>query len=120
MTSKKYPHLYVLPAKDPVKASWEEKAEQSAINERDIKKQMDKLHGISGAVFLVTILLEICLWQFVEAMGNALSFTGYIAVVAIGLAMGLLGGVLFYLTASVEASVRRSLSENGTEADDYV
>ena len=120
MKSKKNPRLSVLPVRDVVRPSWEEKNILPVINERAIKKQMDKLHNISGAVFLVTILLEICLWQFVTVMNTTLSFAGVVEMVAVSLAVGLLGGVLFYLTASVEASVRQNLSESGTEVDDYV
>lgn len=117
MRSKKNPRLYVLPRREVLKPTWEEKKAPHTMNEQAIKKQMDKLHNVSSAVFVVTILLEICIWQFISVMDHALSFAGVIAAIAVSLAVGLLGGILVFLTASVETSVRQNLTPNEQEGE---
>lgn len=120
MRNKKNPRLYVLPQREVLKPTWEEKKESPAVNEQAIKKQMDKLHSISSAVFVVTILLEICIWQLVAVADHALGFAGVVVAIAASLTAGLLGGILVFLTESVEASVRESLTPNEQEGEEYV
>lgn len=120
MKKKKYPYLYVLPQKEILKPSWEEKAKPSAVNEQAIRRQMDKLRGISGAVLLSTILLEVCIWQLVAALNHSMGISGTIAFVAAALAVGLFGGILFFLTASVAEAVRRNLHPTEAEDEEHV
>lgn len=120
MKSNKYPHLYVLPQKEALTPSWDETEETSTVNQQMIRKQMDKLHGISGAVFVATVLLEICIWQFSAAIGSSLGLIGTVAIIAASLIVGLIGGILTHLTSSVEQTVRQHLPSVETEDEYYV
>lgn len=120
MKSNKYPHLSVLPPKEKLTYSWDNTEEKSAIDERAIRRQMDKLHSVSSAVFVATILLEICIWQFHAALGSSLGLLGTIVIIAASLIVGLVGGIFAHLTASVEQTVRQHLPTVAPEDEYYV
>ena len=120
MISNKYPHLHILPPKEKLTFSWDEAEEKSAIDGKAIRKQMDTLRGVSSAVFVATILLEICIWQLSAAFGSSMGILGTVVIIAASLVIGLIGGVLSHLTASVEKTVRQHLPPVEPEDDYYV
>lgn len=121
MKHSRKPNLYVLPLKDAVHPSWEdEQRRKNTVNHTEIRKQMDKLHSVSAAVFVATILLEICIWKFEAIAGTELGLAGTLALVVVSLIVGLVGGILFFLTASVEENVRRNLPSVYREDEEYV
>lgn len=118
MRSKKNPLLYVLPAREILRPTWEKTKEIPSANEQAIHKQMDKLRSISSAVFVVTIMLEVCICQIVAVVDCSLAGT-LVAIVA-AIAVGLLGGVLSVLTSSIEKAVRQYLPSDEWEDGEYV
>lgn len=118
MRSKKNPFLYVLPEREVLRPSWEEKVDTPTMSEQAIRKQMDKLHKVSNAVFIVVILLEICICQIAAVTDSSL--TNVLTALMAAIAVGLLGGVLYILTASIEKTVRQHLSSTEWEGDENV
>lgn len=120
MKSNKHPHLYLLPQRETLTPSWEEERETATTNEQAIRRQMDKLHSVSSAVFVVTILLEICIWQFHAAFGSSMGLLSTVVLIAASVIVGLVGGIFVFLTASVEQTVRQHLPDVAKEDDFYV
>ena len=114
MKRKQYPYLRLIPKQDLLKPSWDEPAtHQPAANITEINLQMDKLHGLSGAVLLLTILPEACILGFYEILYAVMGVSGIVTFTAMVLAVGLIGAILFYLMTTVESAVRQSLDVSG-------
>lgn len=118
MKKRNYPYLRLIPSQDLLKPSWHKPAPHQPVADiSEINLQMDKLHGLSGAVFLLTILLEVCILGFYEILYAAMGATGIVAFTAMILAVGLIGAILFYLMSAVERAVRQSLNEHERKED---
>ena len=113
MKRKQYPYLRLLPEQSLLAPSWTSpQHDESAIDAAEICLQMDNLRGLSGAVFLLTVLLEVCILGFYGILYEAMGVYGTIVFVAMVLAVGLFGAILFYLMTAVENKVRQTLNRD--------